>query len=65
MVCRVDRLEVDVWFGGFLLQQRMSSHCHRRPTLYDLGCVSACFVVGFRLPLNLCLCCLLFLGEAF
>lgn len=49
----------------FLLQQRMSSHCQRRPTLYDLGCVSACSVVGFRLPLDLCLCCLLFLGEVF
>jgi len=44
--------------------------CHRRPPFYDLGCVSAsnrrrcpCYAVGFRLPLDLCLCCCLFLGE--
>ena len=44
--------------------------CHRRPPFYDLGCVSAsnrrrcsCYVVGFRLPLDLCLCCCFFLGE--
>jgi hypothetical protein len=49
----------------------MSSPCHRRSPFYSLGCVSAsnrrrypCFVVGFRLSLDLCLCCCLFLGEA-
>jgi len=48
----------------------MPSLCHRLPPFYDLGCIFAsnrrrcpCFVVGFRLPLDLYLCCCLFLGE--
>jgi len=56
---------------SLLLWRQMSYPCHRQPLFYDLDCVSAsnrrrcpCFVVGFRLPLDLCLCCCLFLGEA-
>jgi len=45
--------------------------CHWHLPLYDVGyvstsnrCCCACFVVGFRLPLDLCLCGRRFLGEA-
>ena len=47
--------------GSLLLYRRTHSPCHRWPSFYDLGCGSAsnrrrcpCFVVGFRLPLDLC-----------
>jgi len=57
--------------GSLLLRRRTHSPCHWRPPFYDRGCVSAsnrrrcpCFVVRFHLPLDLCLCCYLFLGEA-
>ena len=45
--------------------------CHWHLPLYDVGYVSTsnrcccpCFVVGFRLPLDLCLCSRRCLGEA-
>jgi len=47
--------------GSLLLRRRTHSPCHRQPPFYDLGCGSGsnwrrcpCFVVGFRLPLDLC-----------